>query len=61
MTAITRTREARPEELKRVAAMPTGTNKPHLLLTQNFIPSEKPPIGTLMVEAILDQEYPPRQ
>ncbi len=61
MTAIMKTREERREELKQLAAMPNGINKLYLILTQNFIPFEKLPIGTLMIEAILDHEYPQRQ
>jgi len=57
MTAIMRTKEERREELKRLAAMPNGTDRLHVILTRNFIPFEKLPIGTLMIEAILDHEY----
>jgi hypothetical protein len=45
-------------QLKRLAAMPNGIDKLYAILTGNFIPFEKLPIGTLMIEAILDQEYP---
>ena len=58
MTAIMKTREERREELKQLAAMPNGINRLYLILTLNFIPFEKLPIGTLMIEAILDHEYP---
>jgi len=61
MTAIMKTREERREELKQLAAMPNGINTLYLILTQNFIPFEKLPIGTLMIEAILDHEYPKRK
>jgi hypothetical protein len=61
MTAIMKTRDERQEELKQLAAMPNGINKLYLILTQNFIPFEKLPIGTLMIEAILDHEYPQRK
>ncbi len=61
MTAIMKTREERREELKQLAAMPNGINKLYLILTQNFIPFEKLPIGTLLIEAILDHEYPQRK
>lgn len=57
MTAIAKTREERREELKRLAAMPNGSDKLYAILTRNFIPFEKLPIGTLMIEAILDHEY----
>jgi hypothetical protein len=57
MTAIMKTREERREELKRLAAMPNGIDKLYSILTRNFIPFEKLPIGTLMIEAILDHEY----
>jgi hypothetical protein len=61
MTAIMKTREERREELKQFAAMPNGINKVYLILTQSFIPFVKLPIGTLMIEAILDHEYPERK
>jgi hypothetical protein len=57
-TAIMKTREERREELKRLAARPNGTDRLYLLLTRNFIPFEKLPIATLMIEAVLDHEYP---
>ena len=53
-----KTREERRDELKRLAAMPNGIDKLYLILTRNFIPFQKLPIGTLMIEAILDHEYP---
>jgi hypothetical protein len=53
-----KTREERREELKRLAARPNGIDKLYAILTRNFIPFEKLPIGTLMIEAILDHEYP---
>jgi hypothetical protein len=52
-----KTREERREELKRLAASPNGSNKLYSILTRNFISFEKLPIGTLMIEAILDYEY----
>jgi hypothetical protein len=52
-----KTREERREELKRLAATPNGTDKLYAVLTSNFIPFEKLPIGTLMIEAILGHEY----
>jgi hypothetical protein len=52
------TRAERQEELKRLAAMPNGSDKLYALLTRNFIPFLKLPIGTLMIEAILDHEFP---
>ena len=55
---IMQTREERKGELKRLAATPNGVNKLYAILTRNFIPFEKLPIGTLMIEAILDREYP---
>jgi hypothetical protein len=58
MTAIMKTREERREELKRLATMPKGIDKLYSVLTGNFIPFEKLPIGTLMIEAILDHDYP---
>jgi hypothetical protein len=56
-TASMKTREERRGELKRLAAMPNGIDKLYAILTRNFIPFEKLPIGTLMIEAILDHEY----
>ena len=56
-----KTREERREELKRLAARPNGIDKLYLILTRNFIPFEKLPIGTLMIEAILDHEYPEKK
>ena len=61
MTAIVKTREERRQELKRLAAMPNGIDKLYLILTRNFVPFEKLPIGTLMIEAILDHEYAQRK
>jgi len=60
-TAIMKTREERRVELKRLAARPTGIDKLYSILTRNFIPCEKLPIGTLMIEAILAHEYPERK
>jgi hypothetical protein len=57
MTAIMKTRGERRGELKRLAAMPNGIDKLYAILTRNFIPFEKLPIGTLMIEAILNHEY----
>ena len=54
-------REERHTELKRLAATPNGIDKLFLILTRDFIPFQKLPIGTLMIEAILDHEYPERQ
>jgi hypothetical protein len=56
-----KTREERREELKRLAALPNGTDKLYAILTRYFIPFEKLPIGTLMIEAILDHEYPEKK
>ena len=56
-----KTAEERRDELKQVAGMPNGINKLYLILTQNFILFEKLPIGTLMIEAILDHEYPQKE
>ena len=52
-----RTSEQRREELKQLAAMPNGIDKLYLILTRNFITFDKLPIGTLLIEAILDHEY----
>jgi hypothetical protein len=56
-----KTREERREELKRLAATPNGLDKLYSVLTRNFIPFERLPIGTLMIRAILDHEYPERK
>jgi archaellum component FlaC len=53
-----KTREERREELKRLAATPNGIDKLYAVLTRDFIPFDKLPIGTLMIEAILGHEYP---
>jgi hypothetical protein len=55
-----KTRDERRAELKRLADMPNGIDKLYLILTSSFIRFEKLPIGTLMIEAILDHEYPQR-
>ena len=55
------TREERREELKRLAGTPNGIDKLHWILVRNSIPFEKLPIGTLMIGAILDHEYPEGQ
>jgi hypothetical protein len=55
------TREERREELKQLAARPNGIDKLYSVLTRSFIPFEKLPIGTLMIKAILDHEYPERK
>ena len=52
-----KTKEQRREELKQLATMLNGIDKLYLILTRNFIAFEKLPIGTLMIEAILDHEY----
>jgi hypothetical protein len=61
MTAIMKAREERREELKQLRDMPNGIDKLYLILTRNFIPFDKLPIGALMIEAILDHEYPQRK
>ena len=58
MRAIVKTRQGRREELKRLVARPNGIDRLYLILTRHFITFEKLPIGTLMIEAILDHEYP---
>lgn len=52
-----KTREERKKELKQLAVKPNGTNKLYEILTQSAIPFVKLPIGTLLIEAILDHEY----
>jgi hypothetical protein len=61
MAATMKTVVERRAELKRLWAMPNGIDKLYLILTQNFIPFERLPLGTLMIEAILDHEYPQRK
>jgi hypothetical protein len=61
MTVIMKTREERREELKRLAVMPNGIDRLYLILTRSFIAFEKPPLGTLMIKAILDYGYPERK
>jgi hypothetical protein len=56
-----RTSEQRREELKQLPAMPNGIDKLYWILTRTFIPFDKLPIGTLLIEAILDHEYPQRK
>jgi hypothetical protein len=51
-------RTALPGPRRGLAATPNGINKLYALLTGNFIPFQKLPIGTLMIETILDHEYP---
>lgn len=57
MTGIMKTREVRQMELKRLAATPNGIDKVYSILTGSRISFVKLPIGTLMIEAILDHEY----
>jgi hypothetical protein len=57
-TAMRKTREQRREELKALAARPNGFDKLYSVLRGAFIPYEKLPIRTLMIEAILNHEYP---
>ena len=52
------TRDERQVELKRLAGLPNGRDKLFAILTRGFIPFVKLPIPTLMIEAILDAEYP---
>jgi hypothetical protein len=61
MTPILKTRGERKAESKRLRAMPNGIDKLYSILTRTFISFEKRPIGTLMIEAILDHEYPERK
>lgn len=57
MTEIMQTREERRAELRRLWASPNGSDKLYAIITRNFIPFEKLPIGILMIEAIMDHEY----
>lgn len=54
-----KTKDDRRRELKHVAARPNGSNELYSILTRHFIPFERLPIATLMIEAILQHEYPP--
>ena len=56
-----KTKEERRKELRQLAAMPNGIDKLYWILTRNFIPFDKLPIGTLMIEAILDHDYPQKK
>ena len=58
---IMQTKEERRGELKRLAATANGIDKVYAILTWNFIPFQKLPIGTLLIEAILDHEYPEKR
>jgi hypothetical protein len=58
MTATPKTRAERHAELRRLAASPNGLAKLYAILARGFIPFAKLPIGTLMIEAILDHECP---
>jgi hypothetical protein len=58
MTTIVPSREERKLELKRIGALPNGRDKLFSILAGSFIPFTKMPIGTLMIEAILEHEYP---
>jgi hypothetical protein len=58
MAVTKKTREERREELKHLSARPNGNDSLHLILTRDFIPFKKLPIRTLMIETILDHEYP---
>jgi hypothetical protein len=49
-----KTKEDRYVELKRLAAMPNGTDKLNAILAESFIPFDKLPIGTLMIKVILE-------
>jgi hypothetical protein len=53
-----KTRQERHEEIKQLAATANGHDKLYSILTWRFIPFDKLPIGTLMIQAILDHEYP---
>jgi hypothetical protein len=53
-----KTRAERHEEMKKLAATANGIDKLYSILTSKFIPFAKLPIGTLIIQAILDHEYP---
>lgn len=53
-----KTREDRHLELKRLAALPNGTDQLQAILSGSLIPFAKLPIGTLLINAILEHEYP---
>jgi hypothetical protein len=50
------TRQERREELRRLASRPNGRNALHSILTRDFIPFGKLPIGAVMIVAVLDHE-----
>jgi hypothetical protein len=52
------TKDERRTALKQLAGRPNGINKVYAILTQARVTFEKLPIGALMIEAILDHEYP---
>lgn len=58
MAVIQKTRDERQTELRQLAATPNGINKIYQILTTDCIPFAKLPIGTLLIETILDHEYP---
>ena len=58
MPEIKKTREERLEELRRLADTANGSDKLYSILTRHFIPFDKLPIRTLIIEAILSHEYP---
>jgi hypothetical protein len=58
MATTRKTREERRAELKQLAARPNGNDSLHHILTRDFIPFKKLPIRVLMIDAILDHEYP---
>jgi hypothetical protein len=60
MAAILKFRGERPDELTRPAARPNGINRVYLILTGSAIPGRTIPIGTIMIAAILDHEFPLR-
>jgi hypothetical protein len=51
-------KEDRYLELKRLAALPNGTDKLNAILAESFIAFDKLPIATLMIRVILNYEYP---
>lgn len=58
MAALRKTREERCNELRRLAGTPNGINKVYEILTTNRVAFEKLPIGALLIETILNHEYP---
>lgn len=58
MQEVATTREERRAQLEEMAAMRDGTHALNAILVNAPVRFEKLPLLTLMIEAILDHEYP---